>query len=301
MQAIKHANLIKSLQRTIALLFVAILLGASFAPFTSAQTVESTDKKAETTTQSPGSAIQSYEADSILQRGLLVRLAANNSKKVIPVNEKDMIDTFGVVVSPNEVALAVGNGVTANQTYISTSGTYNVIVSDQTGQINKNDFVTISALNGIGMKANKDQSTIVGKALTNFDGKTNVTGQVTLKDNNGAAYKTVNLGLIPVAIAVAHNPLIENTKADLPEWLIRTGLVEKDVQPIRIYLSIGILALAIVVAITVLYAGIRHSVVSIGRNPLSKGSIAKSLLSIFLSAFIILVIGSFTVYLLLKL
>lgn len=284
----------------VVLCALAIVMWAA-APLVYAQDVPATDDKKVAESQTPGSAIQSYAADSILQRGLLVKLDTNDTKKVLPVSEKDMIDTFGVVVSPNEVALTVGNEANPSQTYVSTSGTFNVIVSDQTGQIEKNDFITISALNGIGMKATKDQSTVVGKALTNFDGKTNVTGQVTLKDSSGAAYKTVNLGLIPVAISIAHNPLIENTQSDLPEWLVKTGLVDKDVNSFRIYISMGILGLSIIVAITVLYAGIRNSVLSIGRNPLSKGSIGKSMITIFLSAFIILIIGSFTVYLILKL
>jgi len=247
-------------------------------------------------------AIHSYQSDAPLQRGMLVRLDANDAKKVLPVTDTDMIDVFGTVVDPSDSAISLGaNEAAGNITYVATSGIYNVLVSDQTGQIHTGDYLTVSSLAGIGMKATDKQSTVVGVARTNFDGKTNVTGQTTLIGDDGNPLQTVNLGMIPVAISIQHNPLITNTRADLPQWLIKTGLVDKDVKPIRIYISMGILGLAIIVAITILYAGIRHSVISIGRNPLSRGSVAKSLLSIFLSAFIILSIGGFTVYLLLKL
>lgn len=288
--------------RRMALLVLACAMLISSASGVFAQEADNKESDKKAATQSIGSAIHSYQADIPLQRGVIVRLHSEDSNKVIPVTENDMVDTFGVVVSPTEVPLSLGASEGAgNLTYVATSGTYNMLVNDQEGQIKKNDYITVSAVSGIAMKATDQQPTVIGKALTNFDGKTNVTSEVTLKDSNGDAYKTVKIGLIPVAIAISSNPLKTNTRADLPEWLVRTGLVDKDVQPFRIYISIGILAIAIVAAITVLYAGIRHSVISIGRNPLSKGSIARSLLSIFLSAFIILIIGSFTVYLLLKL
>ncbi len=293
------------LKRSAVIALLLVVLAPSAGVFAQTQNKEA-EKKAEEdtkkTAQAIGSAIQSYQSDLTLQRGLLVRLDTKDSKKVKPVNAKNMQDTFGVVISPSDTPISVGvSQSSGNLAYVATSGNYNVIVTDQGGQIKKDDLLTISALDGIAMKAGETESTVIGKALTNFDGKTNVTGKVTLKDSTGKALQTVHLGLIPVAFEVGSNPLQKSTRADLPEWLIKTGLVDKDVQPIKIYLSIGVLALAIIVALTVLYAGIRHSMISIGRNPLSRGSIARSLLSIFLSAFIILIIGGFTVYLILKL
>ncbi|MGB4758590.1 MAG: hypothetical protein WBP26_00890 [Candidatus Saccharimonadales bacterium] len=285
----------------IVLLLVVLAPSAAVTAQNNEAEKKATDDTSKTA-QAIGSAIQSYQSDLTLQRGLLVRLDSKDSKKVRPVNAKDMQDTFGVVVSPNDTPISVGVSESSGDlAYVATSGNYNVIVTDQAGQIKKDDLLTISALDGIAMKAGENESTVVGKALTNFDGKTNITGKVTLKDSKGNALQTVQLGMIPVAFEVGSNPLQKSTRADLPEWLIRTGLVDKDVQPVKIYISIGILALAIIVALTVLYAGIRHSMISIGRNPLSRGSIARNLLSIFLSAFIILIIGSFTVYLILKL
>lgn len=313
MQANKKLLNLAIVKRSLALFLVmlaCLLIGLSLSGTKAVSAADKTDKtnqdqsKTESAKESaPPSAISSYQSDMPLSRGILVRLDSNNFNKVLPVSQSDMIDTFGVVISPSEAAISLGSSKSSGKlTYVATRGSYNVVVSDQAGQIKKGEYLTISARDGVAMKATGDieQSTVIGKAQTNFDGKTNVTAQVTLNDDQGGS-KTVNLGLVPVDISVAHNPLITNTKADLPQWLINTGLVDKDVQPIKIYISIGILALAIIIAITVLYAGIRHSVVSIGRNPLSRGSIARSLLSIFLSAFIILIIGSFTVYLILKL
>jgi hypothetical protein len=284
----------------LCLIVVSLISPAAFAQNTAEEKKATQDTK--DTAQSIGSAIQSYQSDITLQRGLMVRLDSKDSKKVKPVGAKVMQDTFGVVVSPNETPISVGvSESSGNLAYVATSGNYNVIVSDQAGQIKKDDLLTVSALDGIAMKASEDESTVIGKALTNFDGKSNVTGKVTLKDSKGDALKTVQLGMVPVAFEVGTNPLQKSTRADLPEWLIRTGLVDKDVQPFRIYLSGAILGLTIIVALTALYAGIRHGMISIGRNPLSRGSITRNLFSVFLSAFIIVIIGGLAVYLILKL
>lgn len=71
--------------------------------------------------------------------------------------------------------------------------------------------------------------------------------------------------------------------------------------PIRIYLGVGIAVVSLIAAIAVLYAGIRNGVISIGRNPMSRKSIFRALIEVILTSALILIIGLFAVYLLLKL
>lgn len=59
--------------------------------------------------------------------------------------------------------------------------------------------------------------------------------------------------------------------------------------------------ISLLAAIAVLYAGIRNGVISIGRNPMSKKSIFRAIFEVILTAALILIIGLFAVYLLLKL
>jgi hypothetical protein len=58
---------------------------------------------------------------------------------------------------------------------------------------------------------------------------------------------------------------------------------------------------ATVVAGSMLYAGVRSSMISIGRNPLSKQSIVKSMVQVIITSFMVFILGIFGVYLLLKL
>src|SRR5690606_15115252 len=102
---------------------------------------------------------------------------------------------------------------------------------------------------------------------------------------------------------IQRNPNEKSTKARVPEALERIGqaIAEKEVSAVRIYISLAITAISLITALVVLYTGVRGSIISIGRNPMSKRSILRALLQIILTSFLILVIGLFAVYLLLRL
>jgi hypothetical protein len=106
-----------------------------------------------------------------------------------------------------------------------------------------------------------------------------------------------------VSINIQRNPNQKSTKTNLPPILQKIGqaIADKPVGPLRMYLSIAVTGLSIIVAIVTLYAGVRNSIIAIGRNPLSKKTILRGLLEVILTAFLILIIGLFAVYLLLKL
>jgi hypothetical protein len=248
-----------------------------------------------------GGSVQGYASDSALQIGTIVQLTGNDGTKVAAASNKNLNQMYGVVVDPHLLSLTISNSNLANQVYVSTSGTYSVLVSTQGGPVKTGDYVTLSAIDGVGMKADTDEATVFGRAVTTFSGKSGL-GNVTLKDSSGTA-KQVTLGVVQVAINIQRNPNKKSTKADLPKLLQRIGqaVAEKPIGPLRIYLSLAITGLSIIIAIITLYSGIRNSIISIGRNPLSKRSIFRGLLEIIVTSFLILIIGLFAVYLLLKL
>jgi hypothetical protein len=210
---------------------------------------------------------------------------------------------FGVTVDKNKLAVTLSNGSLQNEVFVAPSGTYDVLVSTQGGPITAGDYITLSSINGVGMKAGIVEKTVFGRANAAFNDKTVTLGSAALKDTTGKTDKTVKLGLIPVTIDIKHNPNDVSTKAKVPEFLERIGkaIAEKEVSPVRIYLSMAITAVSIIAAIAILYAGVRNGVISIGRNPMSKKSIFRALIEIILTTILILVIGLFAVYLLLKL
>ena len=249
-----------------------------------------------------GGSVQGYAAETPLDTGTIVQLTGKGSNTVKIATQSELQNMFGVTVDASQQPLTVSNDDAKNEVFVAVSGTYNVLVSTQGGDIKSGDYVTLSSLNGIAMKASTEQKTVFGRANRDFDGNGAKLGTASLKDNAGGT-KTVTLGVVPVTIDIRRNPNDKSTKANVPEFLERIGeaVAEKEVSPIRIYLSMGITVVSIIAAIAMLYAGIRNGVISIGRNPMSKKSIFRALLEVVLTSMLILVIGLFAVYLLLKL
>lgn len=252
-----------------------------------------------------GGSVQGYAADTQLDNGTIVQLTGKDSNHVKIATQSQLQNMFGVVVDRAQLPFILTNDSLQHETFVAVSGTYNVLVSTQGGTIKSGDYVTLSSLDGVAMKAGTvaDQGTVFGRAQTSFDGKGITLGKATLKDTNGKTNQTVTLGEVPVTIDIKRNPNEKSTKVDVPQFLQRIGqaVAEKEVSPVRIYLSLAITAISLVAAIAVIYSGVRSSIISIGRNPMSKKSIFRALLEIILTSFLILIIGLFAVYLLLKL
>lgn len=250
-----------------------------------------------------GGSVQGYSADKVLDYGTIVQLTGKNADHVKVALQSELQNMFGVTVNKAQIPITISNGGRTNETFVAVSGTYNVLVSDQNGEIKSGDYVTLSSLNGIAMKAGTEEPTVFGRAAASFDGKGATLGTAKLKEKGGGGERTVNLGVVPVTIDIRSNPNDISTDVKVPEFLRRVGqaVAEKEVSPVRIYLSLGITVVSLIAAIAVLYAGIRNAVISIGRNPMSKKSIFRALLQVILTSALILIIGLFAVYLLLKL
>lgn len=255
-----------------------------------------------------GGSVQSYAAETPLSAGTIVQLAGKDTNQVTVAKQSQLENMFGVVVDRSQISFRLTNDAIQNETYVAASGAYNTLVSTQNGPINKGDFVTLSAIDGVAMKAGTrdQQKTVFGRAQAMYDGKGIVLSTAVLKDTNGKDTKTVQIGSIPVTVDIKTNPNEKekiSTKANLPEQLQRVGeqIAEKEVSPVRIYLSIAITVISLIATIVVLYSGIRSGVISIGRNPMSRKSIFRALLEVILTSLLIVIVGLFAVYLLLKL
>jgi hypothetical protein len=251
-----------------------------------------------------GGSVQGYGADVPLDNGMIVQLTGKDSNQVKIATHADAQNMFGVTADRNQLPVTISQGL-KNEVFVAVSGTYNVLVSTQGGAIAAGDYVTLSSVDGVAMKAGmKDKdATVFGRAASAFDGKGVTLGTTPLKDTSGKTYGQATLGSIPVTIDIRSNPNQKSTKVNVPSFLERVGLTiaEKEVSPIRIYLSIAIAVICLIASMIVLYAGIRSGVISIGRNPMSKKSIFHALIETILTSLLILIVGLFAVYLLLRL
>lgn len=244
------------------------------------------------------SVTKGYGSDQTLERGMIVGVDTKNSSKVVPINSSRGSDILGVVVNPSDSPISISSD--NEHIYVASIGYYEVLVSDQNGKIRNGDYIVVSAASGIGMKASSQEATILGHATSDFDGKSNVisTAILTGAKNN----KEIHIGRIPVEIGVAKNPLA-NLVAGAPALLNKAGIAiaGKSVSPLRLYLSAIVFIIGTVTAGSILYAGIRSSIIAIGRNPLGKQSIVRSTLGVSIMGLIVFIISVIGVYLILKL
>ncbi|HEV7454796.1 MAG TPA: hypothetical protein VGO07_06070 [Candidatus Saccharimonadales bacterium] len=244
---------------------------------------------------------QGYSSDQALQNGMIVRLKAGDGTKVVSLKQQEASEMLGITVANNDAPVSLSDP-TKKQVFIATFGKYDVLVSNQNGPIKSGDYITISAVEGVGMKAGTDQEIILGKAVGNFTGAGDADSRVQLTDSLGGK-QDVSLKRVRVDISVAHNPNFSgDITAGVPRFLSKAAqlVTKKPVTALRIYAGMGVLALAVGVAGGIIYAGVRTGMTAVGRNPLAKGSITKNLVTVVLIAIIVVLIGVIAVYLLLK-
>lgn len=271
-----------NLPRLMALSALGLLIAVSLQHPLSAQTVT-----------------QGYNSDQPIQRGMIVNIKKDDGTKIELSTTATIDHIHGVVVDANDAPVTLSNE--GEKVFVATTGHFDVLVSTQGGAINAGDYITISGLDGIGMKSGSKETVVVGRALASFDGKSGAVSTTDVKDSSGATH-SVNIGRVLVDVNVARNPHLKAPDANLPEFLQRasTAIAGKPVNPVRVYTGVVIFMVSTVIAGSLLYGGVRSAITSIGRNPLSRKSIIRGMLQVIVTGLIIFISGILGVYLLLK-
>lgn len=273
------------------LIMLALVLMGLFAPASAA---------AASSKDASSAVPQSYTAGSSVLPGMLVEPAAKAPGSVVPAPSKDIDKVVGVVIpaSAADITLTPSSG-SSQQVLVAATGRYGLLVSSQNGPISPGDYLTLSALSGIAMKAGSKQPQVVGQAVSGFDGKSGVIDTASLKSSLGKT-TSASIGRISVDVRVAANPLYKNSD-NVPGFLSRaaSSIANKPVSPIRIYLSVGILLATFFITGGMFYGGIRGGITAIGRNPLAKKAISRGLIQAVVTGFVVLAAGILAVYVIL--
>lgn len=250
-----------------------------------------------------GNVTSSYSADASVQPGMIVQLKDKTPTAVIALSSTSAGKILGIAITNNRAAIVLTpEKVTQQQVLVATTGTYPVLVSNQNGPVKFGDYLSISSVNGVAMKAGITEQQVIGKAAGNFTGNADVISSISLKDQAGKDTK-IAIGRVFVDVAIAHNPLNQKTVDFVPAFMVSLAqaVANKSVSVARIYLSTAVLLVCTVITSIMLYSGIRSGMIAVGRNPLSKKSIIKSLIQTVIAGLIIFVAGVLAVYLILKL
>ncbi len=226
---------------------------------------------------------QGYIASEPLSIGSIVSLEKNSSDHVVAATQQNSDSIIGVVINYGSSPLTIESG-SANQVIIATSGVVPILVSDINGDIQQGDPVTGSSLKGIGMKATTN-SKVVGIAQGSITGKT--TQKV--KDDQGIE-QTVTLGQLPVLVSVSYH-YKQPDKTIIPAALqnVANTVAGKKVDSLPIIISSVIFAIMLIAVVSIIYAMIRSSIISVGRNPMAQSAIYRDIIQ--LSILVLAIIG----------
>lgn len=242
---------------------------------------------------------QGYGSDQVLQRGMLIQLKKNDPSKVEAVKQASADKLFGVVVDSNDAPVTLSSE--GKKVFVATGGKYDVLVSTQNGPLKAGDYIAVSAIDGIGMKAGSKESFIIGRALADYDGTINKVGNAQVKTTDGKT-KDVTIGRVQSDVLVAGNPLVKPQEANVPEALKKAAeaIAGKPVNAVRIYTAMFVFIVSTIVASILMYGGVRSAIISIGRNPLGKKAIVRGMFQVIITGIIVFISGVFGVYLLLR-
>lgn len=279
---------------------LVLLLGVTWPmlPFANA----ATSTGATTTTAASGAITQSYNAEPSVLPSMIVEFKPKEKTTVIPLSINDINNMLGVVVpADNATIVLTPQSTSTQQVIVAANGRYNVLVSNQNGPIKAGDYLAISTLSGVSMKAGTDQTLVVGRAVSSFSGGSSSLGSVSLKGSQGHA-ASVSIGRITADVQLAPNPLFLKSSNSIIGFLTKAeyGVTNKPVSPPRTYLSSVIFLITLLITVIVLYTGTRTAIIASSRNPLAKTVIGRSLIKTILTGIIVFATGTFVVYLILN-
>jgi len=241
---------------------------------------------------------QGFATTSTIATGSLVSLDQKSTGSVDVATLDNVSRLFGVVVPPSSASVSL-SGTGSGQVQVVTSGTADVLVSTAGGAIHVGDYITVSQIAGVGQLVGPSSTRVVGIAQSDFDGTGDGVAKRTIQNASGQSSE-VAIGQIPVVIEVSTYTATNGEQSYVvPNWLqnLSNTLAGRSVSPLRIIIAGLILVCALISISVLLYAAVRNSIISIGRNPLSRGSVLRGLLEVVAIAGGVLAVTAVAMYL----
>lgn len=227
--------------------------------------------------------------------GSIVSLQKNSSDYVSSATISNVNNILGVVVGADNSLLSLSDGQ-ANQIQVATSGIVQVLVSNINGNIYAGDQITASPINGVGMKATSNIK-VVGTAQDTLNNSGS--SQETYVDKQHQKH-SILLGEVPLLVNLSYY-YKQPEKTLIPSAIqnIANALAGKTVNSLPILISMGIFLVTLVIVVSIVYAMIHSSIISVGRNPMSQAAIYRNLIQMSGLVVIILAVAVISIYMVL--
>lgn len=239
---------------------------------------------------------EGFLAQKPIPDGSIVTLTPNPGV-VAPVTVKTVDNLLGVVAGQNGSFISFSPDVSAN-VQVATSGTEPTFVSNVNGDIKVGDRITASVIEGVGARA-VTSTKIIGIAQASFDAHTAGAQKQSVSDTQGKKHDFY-VGQIPVVIGVTNYSVTQKTTPIPPAFQQFANVVAgKQAGLVSVMISFLLLIATFVFAGVVLYSAIRSSIASVGRNPLARGQVTRSLLQVSFLLLLIVGAGAAMIYMIL--
>lgn len=246
----------------------------------------------------PGAAIaaiaQGYQASSDVQLGHLVSVDERNPKKVVPASRNNPQRLLGVAVAPGATQLSLSSS-SKDEIHVATDGVVPALVSTARGDIKKGDPITVSRIAGVGRKAT-GPSRVVGTAEEDLNA--NTPGAVRRMFTDEKGQKEIVVAPIDIRIAVSDFGGQRPAPDSVTEVLTAAGaaVTGRPVAPARAIAATLIFLVGTASTTVLLYSAVRNSIIAIGRNPLARTAVYRSLAQVTGVALLLLGVSAGVAY-----
>jgi hypothetical protein len=237
-----------------------------------------------------------YKASESIPSGSLVSVRAGKSDYVELANSRNGSKLLGLAVSSSDSLLAVDPD--SGTVQVATSGTATALVSDVNGDISVGDQVSVSPFSGIGMKS-LPGTRIIGVAQTAFSASTTGSSTKDVQDKSGKTQQ-IHVGYVRVTIGVGSSNSTDGSEQLNSLQKLIKSLTGKTISTWRIIIALIVAIIALAALIALIYASIFGSIISVGRNPLAKHAIFRTLTSVVVMACVMAAVAAATIFFLLQ-
>jgi hypothetical protein len=244
---------------------------------------------------STASISRSYSSKQSIINGSLVSLDTTATKSVVPANRTNSDKLVGVAVGDNDSLVAIGPSGSTVQVAI--TGVVSTLVSTVNGPIKIGDQVAVSPFSGIGM-GTEPNTRIIGLAQTALNSSSPNLTKREVTDKDGKK-QTIEVGYIQVNIAIGPPSADSHTNDSFLKQTARS-LTGKDVSTTRVVISTAIALIALVALVTLIYSSVYATIIAIGRNPLAKRAVFRTLLTVMVMALVTATVAIAVIYLVLR-
>jgi hypothetical protein len=236
---------------------------------------------------------RSYNATTSIPSGSLVSIVSGKTGYVEPANTANGQRLLGVASNGNQSLLAVNPS--SGTVQVVTDGTVSALVSTLNGKISVGSQVSVSPFNGVGMKASTGLR-IIGLSETSFNTGTAGATSQQVTDKSGHKHN-ITVGYVRLEIAIGS---ASSTSALSGIQNFAEALTGHPISIVRIIISLIVATVALASIITLIYASIYGGIISIGRNPLAKYPVLRTLTLVLGMTVLIAAVATATIFLLLE-